>query len=283
MQEVTNFFERRQPVPRATAPLPFRDTLTPEVSYASGMCHLFLAWGLALGAPSAQGMERPMTDLPRTISVTGDAEVRTAPNEVLIHLGVESHGKELEKARKENDDRIKKIIAAAKSSGVDQKRIATDEVSIEPHYDSNRSWSSGRPALDGYTVRRSVQVTLREVAKFDAVLTAVLEAGANVVNGVHFTTTELRKYRDQARAMAMKAAQEKAIALAAEMGMRPGKPRTIHEGGGGVWGGYGYWGGRGHGFTQNVSQRAEGSAVEGTLAPGLVSVTASVSIVFDLE
>lgn len=239
---------------------------------------------LMLAAPNARAVEKSMSENPRTITVSGDAEVKVAPDEVSIHLGVESFDKDLGKAKRENDERMKKVIAAARGAGVEEKRIATDQVSIEPHYESNRSYGSGRAAIDGYTVRRSVQVTLREVAKFDAVLTATLEAGANIVHGVSFTTTELRKHRDQARSLAMRAAQEKAIALAKEQGMKPGKPRAINEGGGGFWGGYGYWGGRGGGFSQNVSQNmGGGGAVEGTMAPGLVSVTASVTIVFDLE
>ena len=42
---------------------------------------------------------------------------------------------------------------------------------------------------------------------------SAIEAGANKVQGLEFLTTELRKYRDQARSMAIKAAQEKAAAF----------------------------------------------------------------------
>ena len=43
-------------------------------------------------------------------------------------------------------------------------------------------------------------------------LAAALKAGVNQVNNVEFYTSELRKYRDQARELAMKAAKEKAQA-----------------------------------------------------------------------
>jgi uncharacterized protein YggE len=243
--------------------------------------HLFVAVAMLAGSP-ARAADRSPSESPRTITVSGDAEVKVAPDEVSIHLGVESIDKDLGKAKQENDERMRRVIAAARSAGVEEKRIATDQVSVEPHYGNQQSWS-GRPAIDGYTVRRSVQVTLREVARFEAVLTATLLAGANVVHDVSFTTTELRKHRDQARSMAMKAAREKAIALAKELDMKPGRPRAITEGGGGFWGGYGAWGGR-RGYSQNASQNVGGGGtVEGTMAPGQVSVTASVSIVFDLE
>src|SRR5262249_16460827 len=157
----------------------------------------------------AHAAERTMTE-PRTITCSGDGEIKVAPDEVSIQLGVESFDKDLTKAKSDTDERIKRIISAAIKAGVEEKRISTDQVNIEPHYDAS-SYSSGRKH-DGYTVRRSMQLTLRDVAKFDAVLTSALSAGANVVHGVQFATTELRKHRDKAREMAMKAAEEKAVA-----------------------------------------------------------------------
>jgi uncharacterized protein YggE len=239
---------------------------------------------LISGAPSGAA-ERTMNENQRTITVSGDAEIKVPPNEVSIALGVESFEKDLSKAKRDADDRVKRIIAAAKAAGIEDKLIATDRISIEPHYSSGSGYSSSRPVNDGYTVRQSLQIRLREIPRFDAVLSAALEAGANVVNGVQFTTTELRKHRDEAREMAMKAATEKATLLARTLGMKPGRARAISEGGGGWWSGYGYWGGgRGGMMAQNVSQNLGGGAApDGTMAPGLISVTANVSVTFDLE
>ena len=40
---------------------------------------------------------------PRLITVTGDAEVRVVPDEVMLTLGVETWNKELNAAKQEND------------------------------------------------------------------------------------------------------------------------------------------------------------------------------------
>jgi uncharacterized protein YggE len=235
---------------------------------------------------SVPAMAAPPAVEPRTITVTGDAEVKVPPDEVTINLGLETFDKELSRAKKDNDERIKKVMAACKTAGVEEARMATDQVRIEPRYNSGSSYGGGRATLEGYTVRRGLQLTLRDVSRFDAVLTAALEAGANVVHGIHFGTTELRKHRDAARSLAMKAALEKATALAKEYGMKPGKARTIQETGGRSWSSYG-WGGRGGGGgmgSQNVVQEVAGAGgVEGTMAPGMVAVGAGVSVVFDLE
>jgi hypothetical protein len=243
-----------------------------------------LALLVVIGAPTSRAAERPVSSEPRTISTSGDAEIRVAPDEVAIRLGVESFNKDLGKAKKEADERIQRIIAAVRGAGAEEKRIATDEISIEPHYDSS-SYSGGR-VNDGYVVRRGLQLTLRDISRFDAVLSAAVEAGANVVHGIQFSTTELRRHRDKARELAMKAAEEKAVLLAKTMGMKPGKPRSISEIGGGWYSGYGAfgWGARGGWAQQNVSQNAGPStAVEGTVAPGQIRVTAGVQVVFDLE
>ena len=48
------------------------------------------------------------------------------------------------------------------------------------------------------------------VDQFEELLSRVLLAGANHIYDIDFSTSELRKHRDAARALAMKAAQEKA-------------------------------------------------------------------------
>lgn len=81
----------------------------------------------------------------------------------------------------------------------------------------------------GYFVRKTVVVTLSDLALFESLLSQSLEAGATHVHGVEFRTTELRRYRDQARALAVNAAREKAEALCAELGKQVGEPKDIRE------------------------------------------------------
>jgi uncharacterized protein YggE len=131
-------------------------------------------------------------------------------------------------------------------------------------------------------------VTLKEIGKFESLLTAALEAGANNVHGVQFRTTELRRYRDQARSLAIKAAQEKAVALAAELGQKVGRPLKIEEQQSNWWAWYGgWWGGGWSGaMTQNVVQNVSGggqSSEDTTIAPGQITVNARVAVTFELE
>lgn len=223
-----------------------------------------------------------MHSSPRSITVSGNADVRVAPDTVQLLLAVESWEKTIAKAKEVNDERLKKTLTTAAKLGVENKDIQTDNMQMEPLFENS---SYGRTRIDqpdGYSVRRSVAITLRDVKRFETVMTALLEAGVNKVQGIDFRTSELRKHRDNARFMAIKAAKEKAVALAEVLGMKVGKPQSISEGDGG---GY-YWsyrGGQGP-MAQNVMQSA-GPAVEGTegFAPGQITVSSSVSVTFDLE
>jgi uncharacterized protein len=214
----------------------------------------------------------------RSINVTAESEVCVAPNSVQVTLTVVSIDKALSKAKSLNDERLKRVIAAL-TKIVESKNIQSDNISISQRRDND---SSHKDAPDAYEVRRSTVVTLKDVKRFEELLTAVLEAGANEVSGIDFQTTELRKHRDTARAMAMKAAKEKATALAAEAGLKVGKPRSIVEGasGGGYWSPFS---GRG-GYMQNSMQNVRPSEPsDNALAPGMISVKASVTVTYDLE
>jgi uncharacterized protein YggE len=221
---------------------------------------------------------------PGLIHVTGEAEVRVPPDEVILTLGMETWDHNLQIAKIQNDERVKAVLALAQAHGVEPRYIQTDHISIEPRYEDYYE----RQKLLGYVVRNTVVITLKDISKFDALLTDVLESGANYVHGINFRTTELRKYRDEARALAIRAAKEKAVALAGELDQEVGRPRSINEDQVGWWSWYNrWWGARGGGMmTQNVIQEvpAGGAPVDGeTISPGQIMVTAKVNVSFELE
>src|SRR4051812_11974163 len=118
----------------------------------------------------------------RTISVSADADVKVVPDRVVLTLGVESLQPTLAEAKKDNDERVKRIFAAAHASGVDDKHIQTDQISIEPRW---HDYGERRTFL-GYAVRKTICLTLGELARFEALLGGALEAGADHVHGVQF-------------------------------------------------------------------------------------------------
>ena len=216
------------------------------------------------------------------LTVTGDAEIKVAPDRVVISVGVESRGPQLTAAKSRNDSAIAAILAVTVKEQVAAADVQTDFIEISPVYQSRDSAESRENYLvDYYRVNKTVAITLRDVTRFERLLTAILNAGANRVYGVDFQTSELRKYRDPARDMAVKAAMEKAQAMAAAAGLRVDKPESIsayNQGGGPSYG-------RGRAnmnMVQNVSSAGGDSELGGTIAPGRISVNASVTLTFRL-
>lgn len=221
---------------------------------------------------------------PGVITVTGEAEVRVVPDEVILTLGVETWDEYLKSAKSQNDERVKEVLRIAQAYGVEARHIQTDHISIEPRYEDNYE----KKNLIGFFVRKTIVITLKDISKFDDLLTSVIDADVNYVHRIQFRTTELRKYRDEARALAIKAAQEKANALAGELGQSVGRPRTINEEQADWWSWYNSWWGAGWGnnMSQNVIQEAGGSSSttdDGTIAPGEITVNARVSVSFEFE
>jgi len=222
------------------------------------------------------------------IEVNGDAEVRVVPDEVTVFFGVENRNKDISLAVTQNNASVKQLISAIRSAGVEPGDIQTDYFHVDIAYVQNQP-----SVIDYYVVTKQVQVVLKKVAKFEDLLNSGLRAGANHIDGIEFRTTELRKYRDEARALAAKAAVEKAKGLADAAGLKVGKPLSLSNysyGGGSsyiFWNGYGSpYGYRNTAMSQNVVQNAAGKndgSSQGTISLGKISVTASVSMTFQIQ
>src|SRR5688572_23556891 len=171
-----------------------------------------------------------------SISVSGTAEIRVVPDEVNLRLAVESRDPKLDEAVKQNDARTAAVLKFLKESGIESKDVQTDYVEIQPQYDNDRRAQQIVPEF--YLVRRNLGVRLRNVSQFDPVLAGVLRSGVNYVLGIEFRTNELRKHRDVARQQAIRAAKEKASALAGELDVKVGKAQNIQEQTGGGWWGW---------------------------------------------
>jgi uncharacterized protein YggE len=238
-----------------------------------------LAFVLNLQAVHAQGYD------PRhTISVSGAAEVKAIPNEVIISMSVETHNMSLDNAREDNDEKVTAILAMARKYGVEDKFIQTDYLHVEPRYDERYN-NNGEPRerkFLGYYMTKSIMITLRDISKFERVVAEALKLGTNYIQGTSFETTELRKYRDRARIDAIKAAKEKAIALAGELGQKVGKPITITEGAARP---YQANFKRIGSFNANLSVDSDDKALDenGSVAPGELKIEANVEVTFELE
>ncbi|HEX2203954.1 MAG TPA: SIMPL domain-containing protein [Longimicrobium sp.] len=248
------------------------------------LCLLTCALSMSVASLAAQPSAAPSPGWPpRTVSVSGEAEIRVVPDEAVLTLGVETFDADLGAAKAASDQRVAAVLAALRARGVPDDRVSTDYLVLQPRYEGR---SDNRHVIIGHVVRKTVVVTLRDVSAFDAVLGAAVGAGATHIHGVDFRTTQLRAHRDRARALAVDAAREKAEAMAGRLGQRVGRALTLSEGHSGWWSGYGEgWGRRDSGMTQNVVQEAGGGgggAGGESTTPGQIAIKGNVSVVFEL-
>lgn len=216
---------------------------------------------------------------PRLITVTGEAEVKVVPDEVVFDVTVQTFQKDLRTAKAQTDARLKQVIELTRKYKIEAKDVQTDYIKLDPRYRGN----DDARLLLGFSVRKDVVFTLRDVSQAESLLSEVIESGISRINSVTFRTSELRKYRDQARAMAIRAAQEKAIALTAQIGQKIGKAYAIEEEPRQRFGP--------SAGLLNVSQNNSTTLVgdtdaesEGTtLSLGVISITARVMVKFELN
>ncbi|MFA6562860.1 MAG: SIMPL domain-containing protein [Verrucomicrobiia bacterium] len=219
------------------------------------------------------------------ISVNGEAVVYVTPDKIVIHLGIETDNKDVIVAKQKNNEILKDALAAIKGHGVAERDIQTDHLSIEPRWMDNMR----RKDFLDYRVRNSLSVTLADVAKLEKLITQLLDAGVNHIDGIEFQTTEFKKHREQAREMALKAAKEKAVKMAAVLGQTIGAPINIAEGYDNYSSTYySCWSGWSYGRSEPMSQassRVEHSGAEGTdtVALGKLGIRANVSVSFELK
>jgi uncharacterized protein YggE len=235
-------------------------------------------------AVKAQATVESACDSSRSVQVSGAAVINVTPDRALIQLGVQSNGSTPDATQNANSQEIKRVISAVRALGVEAKDIATDYYIVYPVYKNYDAL-----VIDGYRIDNTVSITLRDISLVDDVIIAALKAGANEVQDVQFYTSELRKYRDQARALAVKAASEKAQALAGAAGAQVGCVLTLNEN---TWSQYyGSWrGGRETTlWAQNVIQNASPSQSEpaqmddSPISLGQIAVRAEVNASYSLK
>ena len=217
------------------------------------------------------------------ITVTGDALVQVTPDKIIANFGIETQDLDAGISKDQNNEILSRAVAAFEDLGVESKDIQTDHLSIQPIWDDSRRRVE-REFL-GYRVRNRIAVILEETKKLESVVVAALKAGVNHLHGVEFQSTEFKKYREEARELAVKAAREKAEKMAAVLGASVGCPLDVQETGGGMShsSSWSNWGGA-HIMSQNtIAVHTQASEFTEGINLGDLGIRGSVRITFRLE
>ncbi len=215
---------------------------------------------------------------PRLITVAGEGEVYAVPDEVAVNFQVEIFDENLDNAKKANDEAVKGAFEVVKKYGVEDKDFRTDYFTVR----NEERWyqdpqTNQQRSRKGFYVTKNVSVTLRDVAKFEDLYSDALKAGVNNINGVEFKTSAVKKYRDEARALAVRAAKEKAAQIAKELGEEVGRPYAIQESAQTDWPGPRPM------MAMAMLKTADSAANNETIALGQIKISSSVTASFEMK
>lgn len=169
--------------------------------------------------PDPRGVEPGETLL--TIAATGRSDSR--PDEARLRLGVTSQGPNAGGASQLNREKMARVTAALARLGVKPDDLQTQDLSLQ-RIDYGRERGQFRAA-------NILEVRLTDMARVGEAVTAVTEAGANVLGGPSLRVSDRETANRSAYAAAYKAARARAEAYGEAAGLKIVRVVNIVDGG----------------------------------------------------
>lgn len=146
----------------------------------------------------------------------------------MINTGVVTQAATAAEAIAQNAERVKQLVAALKSAGIDDRDIQSASISLSPQY---RHSENAPPAITGYQASNMLTVRFRDVARAGAILDTLVRAGANQIDGPNFMLAQPDAALDEARTDALAKARVRAELYARSVGLQIDRILSISEAG----------------------------------------------------
>lgn len=192
-----------------------------------------LLLGVVTGLPrSADANERSTGEAQDVITTLGYGELRVRPDSLRTSIGVETRAATLEKARKEVNSGMQKIIQALNSLRIPSASLQTQTLQFYPIYGEERD----KPRkITGYNATNRISVTVLGATPTDLsdyasrIIDTALQSGANVVGGIDFFLRDTSAVQGQALAAAVDNAGKNARAMADAAKVKITKIHSLEE------------------------------------------------------
>ena len=208
----------------------------------------------------------------RTLSVTGSGKVDAAPDVAYLTLSVETLAKNASQAVKDNSGTTNKVIEAIKAKLGKDDKVSTAGYSLAPVYEYNNQ--TNKTDFKGYRASNRIIVEAHNLKEIGNIIDSTAEAGLNNVESLSFDTTKRDEIRREAIVEAVRDAKATAETLSKAAGVTITKilqlspsfdyPVPVY---------------RDYALAKEASPAAPPTPIE----PGDISISASVSIVFEIE
>lgn len=224
----------------------------------------------------AQAHEKEYPEKP-ILTVSSTSSVSASPDTAFISLGVETAGKSLAEAQRQNHLVMQKVLDRLRDLKIEKERIQTTSFSVTPQYrpPSKRSPEGVAmpPEIIGYQVSNTVSVEVRELEKVPAVIDESLGVGANRFHGLQWAVKDEQQLRLAALNAAATKAREKAAALSRSLNVKLSRLLNVTEGGHLV---------RPAPYLGRAMAAME-SAPDAPISPGELKVEATVTLIYELD
>ena len=143
------------------------------------------------------------------ISVVGKATVYVSPDQAMISFSIVSQANDLTAAKQRHDTAMQKTNTLFNQYGIEQKDVTAENLTIHPQY----SYNADTPKFLYYEITQNISAMITNLDNYEPFLTDLVNNGIDRINDVRFSTKDVKKYKDEARRNAVKAAEEKAQLL----------------------------------------------------------------------
>lgn len=202
------------------------------------------------------------------VNITGEGTAVVVPDQVTIRMSVENTGNNVIELKSKNDQTVDEVLKFLKQSGVDNKDIQTQYVSLDKRYDYNKKSYH-------FMAKQSITVLLKDLTKYDALVSGLVQKGINRLDGISFGSSKANELKSQARKNAILNAKMKAQEYAGVLNQSIGKALQINEQGA-------------NNIQPSPMYRLQAAALndganEETLAVGEMEIKVKVQVVFELQ
>lgn len=189
---------------------------------------IFIALGMILLAGiiiTSLLRERWANPIQNQVTIFGQGKVEYKPDMATVILGVQvDKASSAELALNQLNEKMNNIISAIKNTGISEDKIKTESYTLNPQYD----YKEGISSISGYGANQQLTIKIDSI-KDDPeapsqVISEASKFGANQVNAINFSVSNLDQLKQQARIKAIEDAKKKSISMFKAAGMgKPGK------------------------------------------------------------
>jgi len=224
-ESIRSFMKGRRPVTIAAAA-------------ALGMLALFL---LVQTADSIARFGQGSQPQVNTITVTGTGTSSATPDIAKISFSVQEQASTVAAAQDAATKKANAALAALKDFSIADTDVKTAGYSVSPQYASEQTPCAPgmycptvrtTNTITGYQVMESIDVTVRDTSKAGDIVTKLGTLGVQNISGPNFTIDDDNGVMNDARAMAIENAHDKAVELTKELGVSLGDVVSYSDQGG---------------------------------------------------